>query len=76
MLDLKQVSILVYNHLKNCLEPYGYKPIPKVVRLWDYDKRPIKFCLCINNFSVKYWSIDDTNHLCNAIGANFKYITD
>ena len=76
MLGLKQAGILAYIHLKNCLEPYGYKPIPGTVGLLGHNKCPTKFCLCVDNFSVKYWSIEDVNHLCNTIGANFRYTTD
>ena len=76
MPGLKQAAILAYIHLKNCLEAYGYKPIPGTVGLWGHNKRPTKFCLCVDDFSIKYWSIEDANHLCNAIGANFRYTTD
>ena len=76
MPGLRQAAILAYQHLKNCLEPCGHKPMPGTVGLWGHDKRPTKFCLCVDNFGIKYWSDDDANHLCNAIGANFKHTTD
>ena len=33
MLSLKQVAILAYQHLKNCLHPFKYEPIEEMVRL-------------------------------------------
>ena len=76
MPGLKQAAILAYQHLKNSLGPYGYNPIEGTVGLWTHDKRPTKFCLCVDDFGVKYWSKSDADHLCNAVGANFQYTTD
>ena len=76
MPGLKQAAILAYQHLKNSLEPYGYTPIEGTVGLWKHDKRPTKFCLCVDDFGVKYWSKSDADHLCNAITANFRYTVD
>ena len=76
MPGLRQAAILAYKHLKNSLEPYGYKPIPGTVGLWKHDERPTKFCLCVDDFGVKYWSKEDAQHLCNAVGANFRYTVD
>ena len=76
MPGLKQAAILAYRHLKNCLEPFGYEPIPGTVGLWHHKTKPTKFCLCVDDFGIKFWSKEDADHLCNAIGANFKYTVD
>lgn len=51
---LKQAAILVYEHLKNCLELFGYELISGIIGLWHHKIRPIKFCLYVDNFSIKY----------------------
>ena len=76
MPGLKQAAILAYRHLKNCLEPFGYQPIPGTIGLWHHKSRPTKFCLCVDDFGIKYWSKEDAQHLCRAIGANFRYTVD
>ena len=73
---LKWAVMLTCQHLKNCLEPYGYKPMLRTVGRWGHDTRPTTLCLCVEDFGIKCWSEDDTNHFCNAIGANFKCTTD
>ena len=54
MPGLKQAAILVYRYLKNSLEPFGYEPIQGTVGLWHHRTKPIKFCLCINDFGIKF----------------------
>ena len=76
MPGLKQAAILAYQHLKNCLEPFGYEPIEGTVGLWHHKTHPMKFCLCVDDFGIKYWSKSDAEHLCNAIGKNFRCTVD
>ena len=76
MPGLKQAAILAYQHLKESLEPYGYSPIKGTVGLWHHEKRPTKFCLCVDDFGIKFWDKSDADHLCNAVGANFRYTVD
>ena len=76
MPGLKQAAILAYQHLKSCLEPFGYEPIEGTFRLWYYKTRLIKFCLCVDNFGIKYQSKSDTEYLFNAIGKNFRFTVD
>jgi len=76
MPGLKQAALLAYEHFKSSLAPYGYFPIPGIIGLWKHKTHPIIFCLCVDDFGVKYWSKEDADHLCNAIGANFRYTVD
>lgn len=76
MPGLKQAAILAFWHLKNCLAPFGYEPIHGTVGLWHHKSRPTKFSLCVDDFRIKYYSDNDIRHLCNAIGANFRYTVD
>ena len=76
MPGLKQAAILAYQHSRNFLKPYGYEPIPGTAGLWKHCTRPTVFCLCVDDFGIKYWSKQDADHLCNAIGSSFRYTVD
>ena len=76
MTGLHQAAILAHKHLRNSIEPHGYTPIPGTVGLWKHNERPTIFCLCVDDFGVKHWSKQDAQHLCNAVGANFRYTVD
>ena len=76
MPGLRQAAILACKHLRNSMEPHGCTPIPGTVGLWKHNKRPTIFCLCVDDFGVKCWSKQDAQHLCNAVGANFRYTVD
>ena len=67
MYGLKQATILVYNHLKEHLAPHGYYSIPNTVRMWKHKSQPIQFCLCVNDFGIKYSNIQDNNHILNSL---------
>ena len=63
MYGLKQAAILAYQQLKQHLAPHGYYPIPNTVGMWKHKTRPIQFCLCVDDFGVKYTRKEDANHL-------------
>ena len=72
----KQAAMLAYQHLKQCLEPYGYEPMPRTTGLWRHKSRPTIFCLCVDDFGINFWNRHDADHSCNAIGANFQHAVD
>ena len=76
MYGLKQAAILAYDHLRKSLAPYGYKPVVGTVGLWKHESRPTTFCVCVDDFGIKYWSEDDKQHLLHALRKNFKITTD
>ena len=76
MYGLKQASLLAYNFLKEKLAPHGYHPIPHTIGLWKHDVRPITFCLCVDDFGVKYINKDDANHLLSSLQQTFNVSTD
>ena len=76
MPGLKQAALLAYDHLKASLSPYGYNPILGTIGMWKHESRPTIFCLCVDDFGAKYWSKEDADHLCNAIGMTYKYAVD
>ena len=76
MPGLKQAALLACDHLKASLEPHGCKPIPGTIGMWNHESRPTIFCSCVDDFGVKYWSKEDADHLCNAIGATHEHAVD
>jgi hypothetical protein len=76
MYGLKQAAILAYKYLVNQLAPHGYYPCPYTTGLWTHATRPTKFCLCVDDFGVKYFTADDANHLLNSLCAHYKISVD
>ena len=76
MYGLKQAAILAYDNLQQCLKPFGYTPVIGTVGVWQHDTIPTKFCLCVDDFEIKYHSKSDAQHLLNAIGTHYKYTSD
>ena len=76
MYGLKQAAVLAYNNLQRCLKPFGYAPVTGTVGVWKHDSRKTKFCLCVDDFGIKYYSKADAQHLLDAIGKNYRYTTD
>ena len=44
--------------------------------MWVHDTRATRFCLCVDDFGVKYTSIDDANHLINALNESYDITID
>ena len=76
MYGLKQAAILAHNHLIEKLKPFGYRPIPNTMGLWEHESRPTKFCLCVDDFGVKSFHKNDTNHLLDALQTSYNISTD
>ena len=76
MYRLKQAAILAYDNLQRRLKPFGYTPVTGTVSVWQHKSRPTKFCLCVDDFGIKYYSKDDAQRLLNTIGSNYQYTTD
>ena len=76
MYGLKQAAIIAYNHLINQLKPHGYNPCSETTGLQRDKTRKTKFCLCVDDFGVKYFSKDDADHLLNALCLHYKISVD
>ena len=66
MHGLKQAARLAYDNLVINLKTFGYKPDKITPNIWTHETRPTKFCLCVDDFGIKYFSDDDANHLIHA----------
>jgi len=67
MYGLKQAAILAYEFLSTLLKNAGYQPITGTLGLWKHVTKPTVFCLCVDDFGVKYFSDHDLQHLRQAI---------
>ena len=54
MYGLKNAVILAYGNLKKKLEPHGYTPIVGTTGMWGHKTRQTKFCVCVDDFGIKY----------------------
>ena len=63
MYGLKQAAILAYEQLVHHLAPFGYFPIPNSTGLWKHKTNSITFCLCVDDFGIKYSDKKDLLHL-------------
>ena len=76
MYGFKQAAVLTYNNLKKNMEQYGYQPVLGTTGMWEHATRRTKFCVCVNDFGIKYFSKDNTQHLLDCLGKHYKYTTD
>ena len=76
MYGLKQAALLGYQNLIQNLKPHGYHPIPHTSGLWKHETRPIKFCLCVDDFGVKYVGEQNFQHLIMALKDQYDITVD
>ena len=76
MYGLKQAAILAYDHLINNLSQHGYSPVPHTLGIWHHKTLRTKFCLCVDDFGVKYYSKADADHLINSLEQHYTCTTD
>ena len=67
MPDLKQAGKIANDQLNTHMKRYGYAPVPRTPTLWRHVTRPTIFTLVVDNFGIKYESLQDANHLLNAL---------
>ena len=56
---LKQAAKLANEKLIKDLAHFGYFPDPLAPNLWSHKTRPTKFCLCVDDFGVKYFDKEE-----------------
>ena len=67
MYGLKQAARLAYDDLVQHLGKYGYSPDKICQNIWSHKSRKTKFCLCVDDFVVKYFNQADKDHLIHAL---------
>ena len=76
MYGLKQAAILAYVQLTEFLERLGYFPEPHCMGLWSHKTQKTKFCLCVEDFGIKYHSQDNANYLLSCLKQHYKISTN
>ena len=76
MYGLKQAARLAYDDLKQHLLKYGYSPDPIAHNIWSHTSRKTKFCLCVDDFGVQYFSERDAQHLISALRDKYDITVD
>ena len=67
MYGLRQAARLAYDALVKNLGTYGYKPDKYCPNIWTHHTLNTKFCLCVDDFGVKYTSQQEVQHLIDAL---------
>ena len=76
MYGLKQAAILEFDNLVTNLKSRGYTPVPDTIEIFHHVTRRTKFCLCVDNFGVKYYTQEDVMHLIDLLNKNYTYTVD
>ena len=76
MYGLKQAAILAYTQLCTRLKQAGYKAILGSAGMFEHETRKTKFCLCVDDFGIKYYSQVDLDHLLSSLGRHYQYSLD
>ena len=76
MYGLKEAAILAYKKILTHLQPRGYHPIPGTSGLWRHETRKTVFCLCVDDFGIKYYNKDDLNHFQDSLKDHFDFHLD
>ena len=73
---LKQAGIIADMELTKHLAKFGYNPVRHTPGLWKHNTRATVFTLVVDNFSIKYASKQDVDHLLQALRAKYTVSTD
>ena len=76
MYGLKQAARLAYDDLVKHLSKYGYYPDKICQNIWSHKTRKTKFCLCVDDFGIKFFNESDKQHLCEALKDKYEITTD
>eukprot|EP00804_Cyclotella_cryptica_P014411 CCRYP_004761-RA/>CCRYP_004761-RA protein AED:0.45 eAED:0.51 QI:0/-1/0/1/-1/0/1/0/126 len=67
MYGLPQAGSLVRDLLEKRLNEAGYYQSAIIPGLWKHTARPIQFTLVVDDFGIKYTSLNDANHLIDTL---------
>ena len=73
---LKQAARLAYDALVTNLKCAGYSLDKYCPNIWIHTTRRTKFCLCVDDFGVKYFCKNDAEHLISALTNNYDITVD
>ena len=76
MYGLKQAAVLAFDNLVSNLNQFGYYPVQSTTGIWRHKTRRTTFCLCVDDFGVKYFCKNDADHLLSSLQHNYEYTVD
>ena len=76
MYGLKQVVVLAYTPPSDELKLDGCAPILGSTGMWQHKDIKTVFCLCVDDFGVKYHSKEDTEQLLETLYNHYNYNTE
>ena len=74
MYGLKQEGIIAHKALIHHLAPFRYHPARHTPGLWQHETRDTIFTLVVDDFSTKYTSLDNAQHLLHALKEKIYHI--
>eukprot|EP00957_Ditylum_brightwellii_P009363 707994-Ditylum_brightwellii.AAC.1 len=76
MYRLPQAGCIAHDQLVKHLAKYRYHPVKHTPDLWCHEKCSITFCLVVDDFGIKYISLEDVQHLIGALKVIFEITID
>ena len=76
MYGLKQAAVIAYQQLVKHLNSHGYYPILFTTGIWSHRNLKTKFCICMDDFGIKFFSQQDANHLLTALRHKYDVTVD
>ena len=76
MYGLPQAGILAQQQLIAHLETHGYKQCKHTVCLFRHESKDIEFSLIVDDFGISYDSLDNAEHLLNALREKYPITVD
>ena len=76
MYGLKQAGIIAHRALIHHLAPFRYHPACHNPGLWQYETRDTIFTLIVDDFAIKYTSLENAQHLLHALKEKYTISED
>ena len=76
MNGLKQLGIIAHKPLIHHLAPFRYHPARHTPGLRQHETRYTTFTLLVDDFAIKYTSLDNTQHLLHALKEKYTISED
>jgi hypothetical protein len=71
MYGLPQAGIIMQDLLQECLAKVGYHQSKIILGLWTNEMRKTCFTLVVDDFAIKYTSMEDAHHLIDALKQDY-----
>ena len=76
MYGLKQAGIISNMELTKHLDKFGYYPVQHTPGLWRHKTRATIFTLVVEDFTIKYATKQDSDHILQSLRAKYTISMD